>query len=333
MPESSFSAWEVKTLVGSFFAIVLISFLLASSGALADEVGEPPSIGEKTEEYTFDVGETTQINGEDVTLTGTDPVVLDINGTTVDPPGTSDGIQAEVVEDQTIQFTYQERLFRLEAGDFPTLDTGDGSFTNRPNTERAEDISGQQIAIGESSGEDTVYLQVAGSDPPAVELSGLGDIDDSNSKTVTEGERTELTITTPESQTWTVTVRPTTVEQLDFDGTTAWVVEGQYTIEEPEPTQGITSTIRQIAETILFVGQVLVWGIGFFVALILNVLLTIGALILFVGELIFYIIFAWLNIGALIPGVLGLLFQGFTMVLFLLLFNGVAKLVKMLPTT
>lgn len=332
MPESSFDAWEVKTLVGSFFAIALISFLLASSGAIADEVGEPPSIGEEVEEYTFNVGETTQINGEDVTLTGTDPIVLDINGTTVDPPGTSDGIQAEVVENQTIQFTYQERLFRVEAGDFPTLDTGDGSFTNRPNTERKQRPIGQQTSIGQSSGGDTVYLQVAGSDP-AVELSGLGNINDSNLKTVTEGEETQLTITTPEDETWTVTVRPTKVEQLDFDGTTAWVVEGEYTIEEPEPDEGITSTLSQIAETILFIGQVLVWGIGFVVALILNVLLTIGALILFVGELIFYIIFAWLNIGALIPGVLGLLFQGFTMVLFLLLFNGVAKLVKMLPTT
>ena len=382
VPESSFDAWEVKTLVGSFFAIALISFLLASSGVLADQVGEPPSIGEETEEYTLDIGETVEIDDRDITLTQTDPVILDVNGTTLDPPGSAEGIQAQVVEGQTIQFTYQEELFRVKSGDFPQRPSDknyEGSFqynlTNFDYNTNYQFGSGSYVGDPFRKGLEIDYNErsywVYYAPNGAVDYNSVSLNPNDNPPT---NETDFLFFLAPEEEIqnyprsgggysfvdWAdenelVEIRSPDVGETDVvwyasnvnDGTASTELvlnDGSY-YYQIEHSDGLGSLkysqddlstdglLGGVVAQISFLSQAVMWGFGYIFTLIVNILITIGSLVTFVGQFIFYIIYAWLNIGSLIPGVLGLLFQGFTIVLFLLLFNGIAKLIKMIPTT
>lgn len=322
-------------MIGSFFAIVILSSVLTGSGVLASEIGNPPSLGTSTEDYTQNVGEVVSVNETDIELTGTDPVTLDVEGETLEPPGSAEGIQVEVLSssdsEATIRYTFEDPVFSIDPNP-PTLEDGDGSFTNRDNVENLESPTGQINTIGQTTGGDDIYILPQGSDS-AVELTVLG-TSSSTSESVSQGQESTLSLTTPEGQDWEVTVRPTSVSERQFDNDeSAYITEGQYTIEEPDHNTGITGTIRQLAETVLFIGEILVWFLGFIVTVVAETLSAIVSLIAYIGGISFYLITAWTSIGSLVGGVLGLMFQGITILLFVLLFNGVAKVVKSLPTT
>ena len=332
MPENNFAAWEIKTFVGSFFSLVILSSVLVQSGILVDTIGEPPTIGTEEDTLVQEIGVDETVNEQTVVLDSLDPVKVTINGTQTEPPDSVNGTQVEVVESNettaTLRYTYQEPLISLDP-EPPTFDDGDGAFGNRENTDRLNAPTGQLTTIGyTSSGQ--IYLNPQGSSP-TVELSGLGSISESDSAEVSQGQTTELSISPSGENQWVVEVTPTTVQEVQFsDGDTGWVVEGQYTIVDPETDSGITGTIRQVADTILFIGEIFLWSIGYVIYVVAQVLLAVVEIIAFVGQLSFYLISGWLNVGALIPGVLGLLFQGFTLTLFMLLFNGIAKTLRMI---
>jgi len=329
VPENNFAAWEIKTFVGSFFALVILSSILVQSGLLVDTIGEPPTIGTEEQTLVQEVGVGETVNKQTVVLNALDPVTLTINGTQTQPPDSINGTQVEVVETNeataTLRYTYQEPLISLDP-EPPTFDDGDGAFGNRENVESINASTGQLTTIGNTpSGQ--IYLNPLGS-APIVGLSGLGK---SDSAKVSQGQTTQLSISPVGEEQWIVEVTPTTVQEVQFSGSdTGWVVEGQYTLVKPKTDGGITGTIRQVADTILFIGEIFLWSIGYVIYVVAQVLIAIVEIIAFVGQLSFYLISGWLNVGALIPGVLGLFFQGFTLTLFMLLFNGIAKTLRMI---
>ena len=261
MGDSNFEEWEVKTFVGSFFTIVLLSFILTGSGALATEVGQPPTLNESE--------------------TG-----VDLN--------TSDFPEEPSIDESV-----------------STIETGEQyEWTISDRTQLTKTwFADWFLGITTISGSEVTFYTYETASFQEEELT----LSNGNSGTIKYGDDRQSSL------------------DIRVDSISAG----------PDQSNTVTFTILSddnnsgggIPETVFYIGSIISWGFSFIFGIITDVVSSLATIGQYNLGLVWYLISLWTSVGALIPGVLGLLFQGFTLVLFVLLFNGVIKILKVLPTT
>lgn len=271
MGDSNIQEWELKSMIGSFFALVMIFAVLTGSGLVADEIGDVPTL-------------------------------------------TEDG----------------EALIEIDSGDMPERPTDRGGDTGGFTWEFASDSweYGKTIDI-DGSEIDVYYREAQINEDEEIELrfEEDGEVQD----IAAEGDVFNILWVSPTWGDQYVIVNGQEVH-LDVEGTSD---EGSIQIQiNPDDTGWFSFGIAAgLVSGILWLVSVFAWGIGTLFELVIAVVTAIPTMLIWVAQFTWYIISGWLAIGDYIPGVLGLMFQGITLVLFALVFNGTAKIIKMIPTT